>query len=598
MTAIPALREHLAAGRLLLFVGADLPAALTGLPGRAELATGLAARHGLPAGLSLAATAQRVMQDGSRFAFTEYLIRQLDTLGKAPQPIHWLVAGLGAAVVVTTAYDNLLEQAFEQAGRPVNRVVRDSDLAFLDPRRPTLIKLYGDLQQRDSLVVTEDDHYGLWRNREKEGLLDEVRRAMRGSAVLFIGYSLADPDFHLLWREVLDRMGRFALGASAVSPGMPADERQVWKERQVQVSDLEPLDLLAQLATPPGQGGPADQWRSAMPSDETIAQQRKLLATHRATLAILLEQQARHTPAFAPPSIAHGIAEARANVQRIKAALRGWGAPVDDTPNDEDSAPAASPPKTPPPDSVPTVLIVTVTEIEARAVLKQGQDASGQPPVRHFLDDKTYHQLGVIGGAAVFMVQSEMGVGGPSGALLTVQAGIGALSPSAVIMVGIAFGVDPKRQQIGDILIAQQLLGYELQRVGTRADGSPAITVRSDRPSASTRLLDRCRTGALYWDGPALRFGLVLSGEKLVDNQDFREQLRQIAPEAIGGEMEGAGLYAAAQRSKVDWILIKAICDWADGNKGVNKGARQQKAAQNAASFAFHIIGQGGLAGR
>jgi nucleoside phosphorylase len=165
-------------------------------------------------------------------------------------------------------------------------------------------------------------------------------------------------------------------------------------------------------------------------------------------------------------------------------------------------------------------------------------------------------------------------------------------------MVGIAFGVDPQRQQIGDILVSQQLLGYDLQRVGTRVDGGLTIQARGDRPSASTRLLDRCRAGDLDWEGPALHFGLVLSGEKLVDNYDYREQLRQLAPEAVGGEMEGAGLYAAAQRSKVDWIMIKAICDWADGNKGLDKDARQQQAAQNAAGFAFYIIGQGGLAGR
>ena len=38
-------------------------------------------------------------------------------------------------------------------------------------------------------------------------------------------------------------------------------------------------------------------------------------------------------------------------------------------------------------------------------------------------------------------------------------------------------------------------------------------------------------------------------------------------PEAIGGEMEGVGLSAAAIRSRVPWILAKSICDWADGQK-------------------------------
>jgi hypothetical protein len=60
--------------------------------------------------------------------------------------------------------------------------------------------------------------------------------------------------------------------------------------------------------------------------------------------------------------------------------------------------------------------------------------------------------------------------------------------------------------------------------------------------------------------------------------------------------MEGAGLYAVAQREKVDWILVKAICDYADGNKGQDKDKRQQTAARNAARFVFHVLNQGGFA--
>ena len=92
-----------------------------------------------------------------------------------------------------------------------------------------------------------------------------------------------------------------------------------------------------------------------------------------------------------------------------------------------------------------------------------------------------------------------------------------------------------------------------------------------------------------------VKFGLILSGAKLVDNQDFREQLRAFGPEAIGGEMEGAGLYAAAQSNKVDWILVKAICDWADGKKSDHKDANQELAATNAARFIKYVIEQGGL---
>ena len=87
----------------------------------------------------------------------------------------------------------------------------------------------------------------------------------------------------------------------------------------------------------------------------------------------------------------------------------------------------------------------------------------------------------------------------------------------------------------------------------------------------------------------------MLSGEKLVDNLAFRQELLAFEPEAIGGEMEGAGLYVACQDRHVDWILVKAICDWADGNKATDKDARQATAACNAALFVLHTLQKVGL---
>lgn len=241
------------------------------------------------------------------------------------------------------------------------------------------------------------------------------------------------------------------------------------------------------------------------------------------------------------------------------------------------------------------VLLVTVTDIETDAMRDVYREQSGRTFSTVFIGDKTYYDLGMLGGAQTFLVRSEMGTGGIGGALLTISTAINHLTPSAIIMLGIAFGLNPKRQQLGDILISRQLMLYELQRVGTDANGGYQIHARGDRPACSLRLLDRFRTGRDEWRGAPLHFGLVLSGDKLVDNQDFRNQLLQLEPEAIGGEMEGAGLYAAAQRHKVDWILVKAISDWADGRKRRGKATNQRLAAHNAAAFTLHVIGQGGV---
>jgi nucleoside phosphorylase/tetratricopeptide (TPR) repeat protein len=242
------------------------------------------------------------------------------------------------------------------------------------------------------------------------------------------------------------------------------------------------------------------------------------------------------------------------------------------------------------------VLLVTVTDIETELLLETARKLTKSDYKERPGEHKTYFDLGVIGGVSVFAVRSEMGSDTTGGSLLTVKDAIAEVKPSAVIMVGIAFGVDPEKRKIGDILVAKQLQPYDLQRVGTTKTGAPKITLRGDKPHCSAMLLDRFRAARLRWNKAKVSVGLMLSGQSLIDNLDFRDQLLALSEETIGGEMEGGGLYVACQQSKVDWILVKAICDWADGKKGVGKEQNQKTAAQNAAEFVIEMLASGLLA--
>ncbi|WP_376794671.1 TIR domain-containing protein [Thermogemmatispora sp.] len=244
------------------------------------------------------------------------------------------------------------------------------------------------------------------------------------------------------------------------------------------------------------------------------------------------------------------------------------------------------------------VLLVTATDVEIRAVreiaLKEMQATFERQRGRV----ESYYFLGEIGGTATWVLRTQMGTSGASGATLAISDAIRTLKPEAVIMVGIAFGLQRDKQQLGDILVSQQLMSYELQRVGMGASGKRIQLPRGDRASASPRLLARFTDAVLDWQGAKTHFGLILSGDKLVDHPEMIRQLLTIEPEAIGGEMEGAGLYAAAMRERCEWIVVKAICDWGDGHKGENKEENQRRAAENAARFVFFVLGQGGLAPR
>jgi nucleoside phosphorylase len=235
------------------------------------------------------------------------------------------------------------------------------------------------------------------------------------------------------------------------------------------------------------------------------------------------------------------------------------------------------------------ILIVTVTRVESSATIQAFELVSGTRAEPRSIQDRIYFDLGTINKARIFLTQSEMGSGGLGASLLTVRKGIEDLFPTAVIMVGIAFGVNEEKQAIGDILVTEQLRLYDLQRVGTQ-DEQEQVILRGDKPHASPWLINLFKSVDISWEKARVRFGTVLTGENLLDNIDYRNQLLSFEPEAIGGEMEGAGLYVACQDKKVDWILVKGICDWADGEKGQDKESRQKTAASNAAAFVVHTL--------
>lgn len=231
------------------------------------------------------------------------------------------------------------------------------------------------------------------------------------------------------------------------------------------------------------------------------------------------------------------------------------------------------------------ILIVTATLVETRAVLDVFSQGA-TPPILE-IGNQFCYPLGYQKEIATYLVQSQPGSATPGGSLVTVLEAIRLLQPQAVFMCGIAFGLRRDKQKLGDILVAKQMAFYEPQKIDSRKGAMP----RGDRVMVSERLLSLCSAVVVGKKLEGVHFGTILSGEKLVNDSEFLASLQNQEREAMGGEMEGAGLYAAAHYTKTDWILVKAICDWGDGNKD---DASQSQAAEKAAAFVFKVVHQGG----
>ncbi len=244
------------------------------------------------------------------------------------------------------------------------------------------------------------------------------------------------------------------------------------------------------------------------------------------------------------------------------------------------------------------VLLVTGAPIETSILLEQAERQFHRPYRLFFDHVNSYYDLGCLAGARVVVAHCEMGIGGPDGVLLAVDDALKATSAASVIVVGVAFGRDDTTQRIGDVLIARELQVCDMQPIGSTTTHGLAMGTTRERLCASPRLLPRFQSAARDWHQATIEFGLLLSCQRLADNLSLGESLMACVPSAIGGELEGAGACAAADRARVDWIVAKAIYDWADGHKRDNKSERQHVALTNASSFVLATLQAGGLAHR
>lgn len=244
-------------------------------------------------------------------------------------------------------------------------------------------------------------------------------------------------------------------------------------------------------------------------------------------------------------------------------------------------------------------LFITANENETEALLSDKQFfnyESQQSPDPH--DTSTYN-VGTFGKYDV--VHFELNCQGSvksDAAALSINSAIREYKPDAVILLGIAFGKEyedteePREQHIGDVLISDTIADYESGKI-------KGGVIQSDGPipQSGRFLIGAFKEGRKDWNhicqgnkANAI-FGLVLSGDKVVDDRNFKKNLFESYPRAIGGEMEGRGAYYACRRNSIEeWIVVKAICDWADGNKSENKEQRQKDAAESVVSLLKHIF--------
>ena len=222
-----------------------------------------------------------------------------------------------------------------------------------------------------------------------------------------------------------------------------------------------------------------------------------------------------------------------------------------------------------------TVLLMTATPLELRGIMGylKPKDAKGKI-IETYTDAEAgrirfyigkYGQYPVVVGMSAPSKSHQ----GPISACNITTKLMNTVKPHYVIAVGICYGMDKSKTSSGDVIVSDLICDFTNVRVGD------TLQPRGGTPPVGATLLQVFSSPVGYThtqDGKEVEVHCspFISKPDLVDNPIYKKELKRLRPDALGGEMEGAGIMAAIENATyigVEAIVIKAICDWGDGKK-------------------------------
>jgi hypothetical protein len=100
----------------------------------------------------------------------------------------------------------------------------------------TLLKLHGDLNHPQRLVVTEEDYDRFIQTNPL--MVTYLSNLLITRTPIFIGYSLADTDFRQVLSVIKDRLGRLRRQAYVLTFDVSSPERKRYERRGVRCLDI------------------------------------------------------------------------------------------------------------------------------------------------------------------------------------------------------------------------------------------------------------------------------------------------------------------------------------------------------------------------
>lgn len=167
----------------------------------------------------------------------------LDDENLEPGEAHQALSGYALEAIITTnLLDTLLEKIYAPDGNVWNRVIEDSDLSVSGrdgQKFRDLIYFHGHRASPATWVYTRSQYEDI--AKKKPAILTRTRQLMAQHPLLIVGYSLSDPDFHQIYRQLSHEMRTHQpLGLAIMIGRVTEAERNHWRRLGIRLAAPDP----------------------------------------------------------------------------------------------------------------------------------------------------------------------------------------------------------------------------------------------------------------------------------------------------------------------------------------------------------------------
>lgn len=148
----------------------------------------------------------------------------------------------------TTNYDTFIESAYPMSELHV--VNSNESYTFVGSKQITLYKIHGDLStlsSPDSVVISTTDYKEYFKGKRFEHLWTQFKTDAGKKTLLFIGYSLDDPNILNIIKNVRNLSGGSAKEWFLIAPGLNESKSRQLKNLRVTYIDAKAEEILPQI---------------------------------------------------------------------------------------------------------------------------------------------------------------------------------------------------------------------------------------------------------------------------------------------------------------------------------------------------------------